>query len=198
MNKIVFTTKEKHQDMKKYQIFSIIFATVFVATTTLLISSCSQDDDYYDTDMHTLAEKRMTRSGEPQPAFEGLGAGTGEYTFHMVGSDFNVTFDLSWQQFIKKEDATASITVKNVNNNSNLLPYTDSLGIERTIRRYDYIDCEIEARAQYHNGYFKSNSVYLYYRKAHEEYGVADGTYDEPFMEAISISYLIPNEYILK
>lgn len=51
--------------MKKDQIFSGIFATVFVASTTLIVSSCNQDDDYYDTDMHTLAEKRMTRSGEP-------------------------------------------------------------------------------------------------------------------------------------
>ena len=51
--------------MKKNQIFSGIFAAVFVATTTLIISSCSQDDDYYDTDMHTLAEKKMTRSGDP-------------------------------------------------------------------------------------------------------------------------------------
>ncbi|MBR1666733.1 MAG: hypothetical protein IJ693_00495 [Bacteroidaceae bacterium] len=43
--------------------FCGIFATTFLATTIALISSCSQDDDFYDSDMYTLAEEMTTRSG---------------------------------------------------------------------------------------------------------------------------------------
>ena len=43
--------------------FCGIFATAFIVTTTFVIASCSQDDDYYDSDMYTLAEKMETRSG---------------------------------------------------------------------------------------------------------------------------------------
>jgi hypothetical protein len=39
------------------------FATVFILTTTLTIASCSQDDDEYNSNMYTLAEKMETRSG---------------------------------------------------------------------------------------------------------------------------------------
>mgnify|MGYP006916119153 CR=1 FL=1 len=40
------------------------FATAFIAATIILVSSCSQDDDYYDSDMYTMAEKLETRAGE--------------------------------------------------------------------------------------------------------------------------------------
>ena len=42
--------------MKNSKYFCGIFATVFVTTTMVLLASCSQDDDYYDSDMYTLAE----------------------------------------------------------------------------------------------------------------------------------------------
>ena len=58
--------------MKKIKNFCGIFDTVFVTTTMVLLASCSQDDDYYDSDMYTLAEMgtRLVGDGEDtSPAF---------------------------------------------------------------------------------------------------------------------------------
>ena len=41
------------------------FATAFIAATIILVSSCSQDDDFYESDMYTMAEELETRAGEP-------------------------------------------------------------------------------------------------------------------------------------
>ena len=52
--------------------FCGIFATLFVTTTMVLLASCSQDDDYYESDMYTLAEMgtRLVGDGEDtSPAF---------------------------------------------------------------------------------------------------------------------------------
>lgn len=47
--------------------FCGIFATLFVTTTIILLTSCSQDDDYYEnSEMYTLAEMG-TRSGGGDP-----------------------------------------------------------------------------------------------------------------------------------
>ena len=56
----------------KFTNFCGIFATVFVTTTIILLASCSQDDDNYESDMYTLAEMG-TRSGGGDP---GNGGGT--------------------------------------------------------------------------------------------------------------------------
>ena len=47
--------------------FCGIFATLFVTTTMVLLASCSQDDDYYESDMYTLAEMgtRLGGGGDP-------------------------------------------------------------------------------------------------------------------------------------
>ena len=47
------------------------FATVFVTTTMVLLASCSQDDDYYDSDMYTLAETgtRLAEGGDSGDPF---------------------------------------------------------------------------------------------------------------------------------
>ncbi len=52
--------------MKNFLNFSGIFATAFVTTTLILLASCSQDDDYYDSEMYTLAEMgtRLAEEGE--------------------------------------------------------------------------------------------------------------------------------------
>ncbi len=42
-----------------------ICATAFIVTTIFTISSCSQDDDYYESDMYTMAEPLETRAAEP-------------------------------------------------------------------------------------------------------------------------------------
>ncbi len=49
--------------MRKISNFCGIFATLFVTTTMVLLASCSQDDDNYDSDMYTLAEMGTRLSG---------------------------------------------------------------------------------------------------------------------------------------
>ena len=50
--------------MKNSKYFCGIFATVFVTTTMAQLASCSQDDDYYDSDMYTLAEMGTRLGGD--------------------------------------------------------------------------------------------------------------------------------------
>ena len=53
--------------MIKFKNFCGIFATLFVTTTMVLLASCSQDDDNYDSDMYTLAEKgKIVIGGDPR------------------------------------------------------------------------------------------------------------------------------------
>ena len=52
--------------MIKFSNLCGIFATVFVTTTVVLLASCSQDDDNYDSDMYTMAEMG-TRLGGGDP-----------------------------------------------------------------------------------------------------------------------------------
>ena len=47
--------------------FCGIFATLFVTTTMALLASCSQDDDYYESDMYTLAEMGTRLGGKGDP-----------------------------------------------------------------------------------------------------------------------------------
>lgn len=56
--------------MRKIKNYCGIFATLFVTTTIILLASCSQDDDYYDSDMYTLAEMG-TRLGGGDPGSGG-------------------------------------------------------------------------------------------------------------------------------
>ena len=51
--------------MKEFSNFCSIFATAFIAATIILVSSCSQDDDFYESDKYTMAEELETRACEP-------------------------------------------------------------------------------------------------------------------------------------
>lgn len=66
--------------MRKISNFCGIFAALFVTTTMVLLASCSQDDDNYDSDMYTLAEMG-TRISDPT---EGGGTSHGHYSFETV------------------------------------------------------------------------------------------------------------------
>jgi|GEM_PF-6169271 len=74
--------------------FCGIFATLFVTTTMVLLASCSQDDDYYESDMYTLAEMG-TRLGDPEP-------GGGEAP--VVYSSYNLVADAGehWIPFFRQ------------------------------------------------------------------------------------------------
>ena len=80
--------------MKNSKYFCGIFATVFVTTTMVLLASCSQDDDYYESDMYTLAEMG-TRLGDPEP-------GGGEAS--VVYSSYNLVADAGehWIPFFRQ------------------------------------------------------------------------------------------------
>ncbi len=67
--------------MIKFKNFCGIFATLFVTTTMVLLASCSQDDDNYDSDMYTLAEMG-TRLGGGDPG----GGGPAPVIIHVSDS----------------------------------------------------------------------------------------------------------------
>lgn len=72
--------------MIKLSNFCGIFATVFVTTTIILLASCSQDDDNYDSDMYTMAEMGTRLGGEggdPGGGGSGTGGGTPMITYNM-------------------------------------------------------------------------------------------------------------------
>lgn len=81
--------------MRKFS-FCGIFATLFVTTTIILLASCSQDDDYYESDMYTLAEME-TRLGDPEQ-----GGGNG------YDQEFPITRSIGWK--INKNDSIAIIS----------------------------------------------------------------------------------------
>ena len=85
--------------MRKFSNFCGIFATVFVTTTIVLLASCSQDDDNYDSDMYTMAEMGTRLGGKGEPGSGGSGTGgetpmitynrysdMGEYQLHFLNS----------------------------------------------------------------------------------------------------------------
>jgi len=63
--------------------FCGIFATLFVTTTMVLLASCSQDDDYYESDMYTLAEMG-TRISDPTEGGGNPGGGGDNNTMYQA------------------------------------------------------------------------------------------------------------------
>lgn len=89
--------------MVKFTNFCGIFATTFMVATAITIASCSQDDDYYDSNMYTLAEKMETRSGGdpggevPHQLREGLPVYAGDTIIHDVQiGNFFADLYISW------------------------------------------------------------------------------------------------------
>ena len=62
-----------------------IFATLFVTTTMVLLASCSQDDDNYDSDMYTLAEMGTRLGGKGDP-----GEGGNEWDSHLNDNECGI------------------------------------------------------------------------------------------------------------
>ena len=90
--------------MMKFKNFCGIFATLFVTTTIILLASCSQDDDNYDSDMYTMAEMGTRLGGKGDPGSGGSGTGgdppmiiynrysdMGEYQLHFLNSVLGLT-----------------------------------------------------------------------------------------------------------
>ena len=89
----------------KFKNFCGIFATLFVTTTMVLLASCSQDDDNYDSDMYTLAEMG-TRLGGGDPGNGGYDPNPPKPYFGnpvQAGGDtinFNVEADCPMEAYI--------------------------------------------------------------------------------------------------
>ncbi|MGM9691510.1 MAG: hypothetical protein ACI3ZJ_11945 [Bacteroidaceae bacterium] len=94
--------------MKNSKYFCGIFATVFVTTTMVLLASCSQDDDYYESDMYTLAEMGTRLGGgdpgggyDPNPPIPYLGnpvqAGADTINFELA-SDCPMEAYINWSR----------------------------------------------------------------------------------------------------
>jgi len=192
--------------MKKKLNFCGIFATAFVATVMLTIVSCSQDDEYYDSDMYTLAEAPTTRSispveggsgfNNPLPFQEELEPGEEDTLVTLISAQMDVVLHLSWKGGTTDE-ITAKVTVKDTIPRSSYLHVYDSLGIYRgAIRRYKYVAKPIQKYAHYNDGAFESNEIHIYYQEAKEtSYGESDGTYGKEKVAPIFLRYVIPDKY---
>ena len=171
-----------------------IFAIVTIALTTSLTCSCTDDDEYYNSDIFTRAEIMPRNNPENGRPWVNVGAGK---HIESTNAQIDVKFDINWGGNYTSV-AKASISYSGHDNRSSDLEYTDSLGIERTLKRYKYVDCQIDRKfADYEDGYFVWNGIILFYQKANEPIsGISDGTYGAIERELINIRYEVPDTYI--
>ena len=156
-------TKLKHK-MGKNRFFCILF----VATTIVLLASCSQDDDYYESDMYTLAE-RGTRLGDPEPGGDDsnmyLRGGSKEANIWVDG--LHVYFDVSWGEG-RWDQVRPHLTYKRCDNCSGYYKYRDSMNIERKIHTFKYVGYNTNEGPKVHFDEiiisdFNNNNVRLHY-----------------------------------
>ena len=87
--------------MKRKLSFSSIFAIATVATTTLLITGCEQDEEYYSQSDETLAERMMTRAAEgggvTPPALIEIEAG-GDTSYYDVTNGVTLEVFIHWDR----------------------------------------------------------------------------------------------------
>lgn len=179
--------------MKK--IFYILTITT-TALTTGLTCSCTDDDEYYNSDMFTRAEGMTTRSPETDGGTNDvlrLKPGNVTDSIYIIAAQMTIKLNVRWSG----TSSVATVSYINVTNHSSELSYTDTLNIDRKIKRYKFEKCEIDKFAQYSNGMFQLDAIRIYYRKANEEYGNADGTYGPKQMESFIYKYEIPKNYFI-
>lgn len=109
--------------MRKISNFCGIFATVFVTTTIVLLASCSQDDDNYESDMYTMAEMgtRLLRVEPGSPHFRG-----GNKNVLIVCEGLHLTYEVSWGSGYWYE-LQPDLTFVNCDNLSGYPFYVDTL-----------------------------------------------------------------------
>ena len=163
--------------MKNSKYFCGIFATVFVTTTMVLLASCSQDDDYYESDMYTLAEMgtRLASRDEwnvdpPNNYF--LIPGYKEHQIHIGGntSGLDIVFTISWTDTIRAGE-DIRITSVTQNNNSEIVCY-DANHNSISINKYEYLNHTVPFLLHDSSGnlpynfYYRLEDGYIYYNKA--------------------------------
>ena len=177
----------------------ILYIPTIIATTVLtscLTISCTEDEEYYDSNMFTRAENMTRIDPEPGNGQPWINSGSEKHT-ESTAPQIDLIFDISWGANYTSV-ANASISYSGNDNRSSDLEYTDSLGIERTIKRYKYVNCQINRKfASYEDGCFVWNGIILYYQKANEPIsGISDGTYGPIMQDLVNIRYKVPETYI--
>lgn len=175
---------------------NIIFAIATIALTTGLTCSCTEDDEYYDSNMFTRAEDMTRNDPEGGILHEWINPGNGTKTTN-TNAQIDVSFDIIWGANYTSV-AKASISYSGHTNRSSNLEYTDSLGVTRLLKRYKYVDCLIDRKiVDYEEGTFEWNGIILLYQKANEPTsGISDGTYGPIERELINIRYQVPETFI--
>ena len=155
--------------MKNSKYFCGIFATLFVTTTMVLLASCSQDDDNYDSDMYTLAEMgtRLASGGEwnvdplqPQKLCPGSVNDT-----VCLKDGLDVVFSVSWSDTICIGD---SVNITKLSDNSNIVRYCkDENGNQIIVNECEYVGNNFPSPAK-PSHLLNTLSFYgvIYYKKA--------------------------------
>ena len=152
----------------KFKNFCGMFATLFVTTTMVLLASCSQDDDNYDSDMYTLAEMG-TRLGNRDEwnvdplSPQKLRPGSVNDTVNLDGLD--VVFTVSWSDTICMGD---SVNITKLSDNSNIVIYCkDENGHSITVNKFEYVGHNFSSPAKpFRNLNTLSFYGLIYYKKA--------------------------------
>lgn len=191
--------------MKDFKFYCGIFATLFVATTATLLTSCSQEDDDYDTDMYTLAERMGTRAnpGENTSSqnYDKIRGGSMTSEFDVGKIKCKLLFDLTWEEW-RLYSASAKVKFLGVTGGDDSLTYTDDLGIQRKISRYKFIKCdtgnrEAEIKVTNMECFFVLDGIIVYYSEAYID---SDGklAYKDDAFTLVSLKASIPEEYIMR
>lgn len=163
--------------MRKFSNFCGIFAIVFVTTTVVLLASCSQDDDNYDSDMYTMAEMGTRLGNAPEP----IPGGGGQHKVLNAGSKNDSTcigtnacglyvcYKVSWDDQFETV-GSAHISIEGTNNHS-IISYRNSDGKWDSMNKYEYLsdhpDNDVPTLTHYYiNGSFYSYCNTVYYTQA--------------------------------
>ena len=131
------------------------FATIFMVATAITIVSCSQDDDDYNSDMYTLAEKMETRSG-------GDPGGGGGYTptpIRIPNDTIETTYEFTFNSIPPYDGVkfTAHILTRLYRNEEG--PVADI--ISYTPPYYMYVVHQGQWEYQSYNGILNINGIYF-------------------------------------
>jgi len=164
-------TKLKHK-MGKNRFFCILF----VATTIVLLASCSQDDDNYDSDMYTLAEMG-TRLGDPEPGGDAskmyLRGGSKEA--HVWVDGLHIYFDVSWGEG-RWDHVRPHLTYKRCDNCSGYSIFKKPNGENDSIHTFIYVDYSTEEGPKVHFDEIIISDFKVYVKQAVEK-KFEDGSY---------------------
>jgi len=184
--------------MRKFS-FCGLFATVFVTTTIILLASCSQDDDYYESDMYTLAEME-TRSGGGDPGGEWyeITAGADICDVIVPHLPFNLRYSLTWGPGqLSSVTANVSFVTHNFTETNDTVILKSPSGEISRGPRYIYVgEQRPKNTANIQEWHFVLDGIVVYYKCARKNSDSITYSYhDEDEYVLTSLSYPIPSSY---